>query len=75
MKSLHKASPLCAAELAAVAGGWCGTVPLKFLFPRPEPEPAWDRTVLISKLDAVALNPQPLPPKEIGLEAFAIQGG
>lgn len=54
-------------EIAQVSGGyvdwetnWCGTrVPG---WPRPK-----GVVTLNNPLDAVALNPQPLPPREIGL--------
>ncbi len=62
------------AEIETVNGGWCGTPwPGQFggiIPPQPEPDP-WYRLALVSKLDMVALNPQPLPPKS--LAAFEIQ--
>lgn len=54
-------------ELEAVGGGWCGNDIRWFPFPKgePIPYPSFDRS-FSSKLDLVALNPQPLPPQEIG---------
>ncbi len=68
MNKTESAQLLSSAELEAVNGGWCGTPwPGQFgglIPPQPEPDP-WYRAALVSKLDLVALNPQPLPPKSI----------
>lgn len=76
MNMNHIPSALSADELAHVAGGWCGNEVRTFKFPIPEPEPdPWFRSALTSRLDMVALNPQPLPPQEIGaLEAAMTLG-
>jgi hypothetical protein len=67
MKSRETLALLSDAEIEAVSGAWCGTPwPGQFggLIPLPpEPEPVW--LTVGSKLDFVALNPQPLPPKAI----------
>ena len=57
---------LDANELNAVSGGWCGTpYPGSWgIPPVPHPDP-W-ASVFDSKLSLVSLNPQPLPPAEIG---------
>jgi hypothetical protein len=67
--AIDDAQVLDADEIAWVAGAgllafddvnWCGTVPRVIPIPEPDPFPCF------SKLDMVALNPQPLPPKEFG---------
>lgn len=49
-------------------GPWCGTKVPGFHPPLPHP---LQSTLNTSALDKVALNPQPLPPKEAGLSASA----
>jgi hypothetical protein len=55
---------LDAADLETVSGGmsgWCGNDPLFWKSPPPPPDPLF--VSVVSVLDKVALNPQPLPPK------------
>jgi hypothetical protein len=69
MRTRQGIETLSIEELNRVAGGyyddwdWCGTrVPGKL--PIPGPGDPWVRfDVGVGTLDAVALNPQPLPPK------------
>ena len=72
MSSLRHTEILSAMELEQVSGGytdwevdWCGTgpkrIPIKY---DPSPQP-WQ--LAGGWINLVALNPQPLPPKEIGL--------
>ena len=56
------------AELEKVSGGWCGNDPL-FIWRNPPPPPDPLFASVVSAIDKVALNPQPLPPK--GELAFA----
>ncbi|MDX8130157.1 hypothetical protein QLH52_22900 [Methylomonas sp. OY6] len=60
---------LNAEELQQVAGGWCGT-PYPGFWKGPKPGPLPDLfSGAVSKLSTVSLNPQPLPPAEIGFFA------
>ncbi len=71
--SSHALAVIEPSELERVAGGymdwdtdWCGTrVPG---WPRPRQDSVIDAVSLVSGIDLVALNPQPLPPGEIGLQ-------
>jgi len=57
---------LNAEELQNVSGGWCGTTyPGFWKGPKPGPLPDLFNSA-VSRLNMVSLNPQPLPPAEIG---------
>ncbi|WP_157203949.1 bacteriocin [Methylomonas methanica] len=57
---------LNAEELQNVSGGWCGTTyPGFWKGPKPGPLPDLFNSA-VSRLSTVSLNPQPLPPAEIG---------
>jgi bacteriocin-like protein len=57
---------LNAEELQNVSGGWCGTVYPGF-WKGPKPGPLLDvMGAAVSKVSLVSLNPQPLPPAEMG---------
>ena len=43
---------------ASIDGDWCGT--------KPHPHPHFDLGSIVSLLDKIGLNPQPLPPKADG---------